>query len=267
MRTRTQQICAWTGPAMIVVMLVAFLIAGFIPPPSPHDTADQIAHIFRSHPTRIRFGLVLTMFGAALLGPFVAVITVQMKRIEGRHSPLAYLQLALGALLVIEFIIPVMVLQAAAFRPELAATTIRTLDDLGWLLFVGAPSTAVVQAIIIGVAILQDQREKPVLPRWGGYLSIWAGLLFAPGGIIVFFKHGAFGWNGLATWWLGLSAFGIWLVAMTVLLLGAIRQQAEMGAAALPDGATGLRGSADDRIARLEAEVAALRAELRRISA
>src|ERR1700722_19500436 len=104
---------------MIVVMLLGFLFACFIPAPSPHDTAAQIARIFRAHPTRIRFGLVLTMFGAALLGPFVAVITVQMKRIEGRTSPLAYVQLALGALLAFEFVVPVMVLQAAAFRPEL----------------------------------------------------------------------------------------------------------------------------------------------------
>lgn len=251
---------------MIVVMLVAFLIAGFIPPPSPHDTALQIAHIFRAHPTRIRFGLVLTMFGAALLGPFAAVITVQMKRIEGRHSPLAYLQLALGALLVIEFIIPVMVLQAAAFRPELAPATIRTLDDLGWLLFVGAPSTAVVQAIIIGVTILQDDRERTVFPRWGGYMSIWAGLLFIPGGIIVFFKHGAFGWNGLATWWLGLTAFGIWLVALTVLLLRAIRHQAEEEQGALTGSAVDGAGE-DERVERLAAEVAALREELRRVSA
>jgi hypothetical protein len=182
-----------------------------------------------------------------------------MKRIEGRHSPLAYVQLALGALLVIEFIIPVMVLQAAAFRPDsLSATTIRTLDDLGWLLFVGTPCTAVLEAIVIGVVILQDDRAHTVFPRWGGYLSIWAGILFAPGGIIVFFKHGAFGWNGLATWWLGLTAFGVWLVAMTVLLLGAIRHQS--GEDAAP-------GDVGPHLARLTAEVAALREELRRVTA
>lgn len=215
------------GVAMIVVMIVGFQIAGFLPPPSPHRSAAQIAAIFREHTTRIRLGLVLTMFGAALLGPFTAVITVQMRRIEGPHSTLAYTELALGALLALEFVIPVMVLEAAAFRPDLPAATIRTLDDIGWLLFVGAPSTAIVQVIALGVAILQDRRDRPVFPRWGGYLSIAAAALFAPGGLVVFFKHGPFGWNGVLAWWLGLVAFGIWLVAITVLLLGAIRQQAD----------------------------------------
>jgi len=262
MSVRNQQVCAWMGPAMIVVMLVAFLIAGFIPPPAPHKSADAIAHMFRAHTSRIRLGLVMTMFGSALLTPFVAVITVQMRRIEGRHTPLAYVQLALGALLALEFVIPVMVLQAAAFRPELSATTIRTLDDLGWLLFVGAPSTAALQAIALGIAILQDRRPDPVFPRWGGYLSIWCALLFTPGGIIVFFKHGPFGWNGLLTWWLGLTAFGIWLVAMTLLLLRAIAHQQREESTAAPDGPAD-----QQRVDQLAAEVAALREELRRVTA
>jgi hypothetical protein len=226
---------------MIVVMLVGFEIAGFNPPPSPHDSAAQIASIFRAHPDRIRLGLVLTMFGSALLGPFIAEITVQMKRIEGRHSPLAYTQLALGALLAIEFIVPVIVLETAALRPSLSPETLRTLDDLGWLLFVGAPSTAVVQVIAFGLAILQDDRQMPVFPRWSGYASIAAALTFVPGGVIVFATHGAFAWNGALAWWLGLTAFGIWLVIITVLLLRAVRhQQAEetvpLGALATPAG-------------------------------
>jgi hypothetical protein len=245
---------------MIVVMLVGFSIAGFNPPPSPHDSALQIAHIFRDHTTRIRLGLVLTMFGSALLGPFVAVITVQMQRIEGRHAPLAYTQLALGALLALEFIVPVVVLEAAAFRPGLAPGTLRTLDDLGWLLFVGAPSTAVLEVVAIGVAILQDDRSRPLFPRWGGWASIVAAALFAPGGVIVFAKQGAFGWNGALTWWLGLTAFGVWIVAMTVLLLRAIAGQANEESG--PSAVTG-----EDLIARrqlevLSAEVAALREQL-----
>jgi hypothetical protein len=71
---RNQRLCAWSGVAMIVVMLVGFEIAGFNPPPSPHDSALQIAALFRDHTTPIRIGLVLTMFGSALLGPFVAAV-------------------------------------------------------------------------------------------------------------------------------------------------------------------------------------------------
>ena len=133
-----------------------------------------------------------------------------MRRIEGRHSTLAFVQLALGALLA------------------------------------------------IGAAILQDDRPRPVFPRWGGYLSIWCALLFAPGGVIVLFKHGPFGWNGLLTWWLGLTAFGIWLAAITVLLLRAIAQQRDEAPAV--DLTTA-------RLDALSAEVVALREELARATA
>lgn len=250
----------WSGVAMVIVLLVGFQIAGFSPPPSPHDTAAQIAAIFRAHPDRIRLGLVLTMFGSALLGPFVAVTTVQMKRIEGPHSPLAYTQLALGALLAIEFIIPVGVLEAAAFHPGMSPATLHALDDVGWLLFVGAPSTAIVETIVIGVVILQDRRPQPVFPRWGAYASFICAALYIPGGLIVFFKTGPLAWNGAVAWWVGLSAFGVWLVLMTVLELRAIAaQQLEQQADGNDDGAS--------RLDTLSAEVASLREQLQRVIA
>jgi hypothetical protein len=78
----------------------------FWPPTSPHQSAASIASFLGAHRTSIRLGLMLMAFGAAFLGPFLAEITVQMKRTEGRYSPLAYAQLALGAIFVLEFIVP-----------------------------------------------------------------------------------------------------------------------------------------------------------------
>jgi hypothetical protein len=80
-------------------------------------------------------------------------------------------------------------------------------------------STAVLQAITIGAAILRDKRANPIFPRWSAYLNFWCAFLFMPGGLVVFFKHGPFGWNGLIAWWLLLTAFGVWVLTMSVLLL------------------------------------------------
>ena len=89
MNARMQRVCAWGGVGMIIIMLVGLLIPGFIPLPSPSMTTQAVADMYSQHTNAIRFGMVLVAFGAALLAPFVAEITVLMKRIEGRDTPLA----------------------------------------------------------------------------------------------------------------------------------------------------------------------------------
>jgi hypothetical protein len=220
MNTGTQRLMAWSGPVLMVVFLTGFgPVAGFLPPPSPHDSVRQILHFYETDTTSIRLGLWITMLAAALCAPWTVAITVQLKRIEGRTPPLSYLQLILGGLFVLEFIFPLMIWQAAAFRPGASPVITQRLNDLGWLMFVGVVSTAVLQAITIGAAILKDKREQPIFPRWSAYLNFWCAFLFMPGGLVVFFKHGPFGWNGLIAWWLLLTAFGVWVLTMSVLLL------------------------------------------------
>src|SRR5271156_1602340 len=223
MNTGTQRLCVWAGPVMMVIWMIGFLpLAGFVPPPSPGSTAQQIAAMYRERTTSIRFGLLLTVIAVPLLAPFFTVIAIHMKRIEGRYAPLTYIQLILGGLLVLAFYFPLMILQTAAYRPDRADDTILALNDLGWMMFVGVVTITVLQFICIGAAILQDTRETPVFPRWSGYFNIWAGLGVGPGCLILFFKHGPFAWNGIFCWWLPLTIFGIWLIVMSVLLLRAI---------------------------------------------
>jgi hypothetical protein len=220
MHLRIQQWCAWSGPVLALVFLVGFWgIAGFVPPPAPWQGAGVVADFYAAHALAIRLGLWMTMLAAALVAPWTVAITMQLRRIEGRHPTLAYLQLVLGALLVLEFIIPLMVWQAAAFRPLDSPQITQRLNDLGWLMFVGVVSTGILQAIVIGVGVLCDQREQPVLPRWIGYFNFWIAAMFVPGGLCVFFKQGPFAWNGLLAWWLLLAAFCVWVLVMSAIVL------------------------------------------------
>ena len=171
------------------------------------------------------------MFASALLVPFAAVIAVQMKRIEGPRPVLSYIQLVSAGLLSLEFIIPLMVFQTAAYRLDVeSARLIQMLNDMGWLMFVGVISSAVVMIASIGLAILIDRRERPVFPRWAGYFNLWVALLISPAGIIVFFKHGPFAWNGLFGFFVPLAAFAAWITVMVVILLRAIDQDVADGA-------------------------------------
>jgi len=233
---RLQMACVWAGPVMIVGWVASFfLLARFIPPPPPSNSQQQVVDMYQRHTDLIRLGLMLTMFASALLVPFAAVIATQMKRIEGQRSVLASTQLVSGGLLSLEFIIPLMIWQTAAYRPDIGGVTIRMLNDMGWLMFVGVISSAVVEFGSIGVAILSDQRKRPIFPRWAGYFNIWVAMFVAPAGVVPFFKHGPLAWNGAFAFFLPLTAFAIWIAVMVVLLRRAIDAE-ERTAGGAPTG-------------------------------
>ncbi|GAA5166360.1 hypothetical protein GCM10023321_57430 [Pseudonocardia eucalypti] len=222
---RLQTLCVWCGPAMVFGWIASFaLLAGFIPPPSPRLTPEDLVALYSEHTLAIRLGLMLTMFASALLVPFAAVISAQMRRIEGTRAVLAPTQLVSGGLLALEFIIPLMVWQTAAYRPEIGPVLIRMLNDMGWLMFVGVISSAVVQFACIGLVIVTDARHSGVFPRWSGYFNLWVALLVAPAGIVPFCQDGPFAWNGVFAFFLPMVVFATWAVVMVVLLRRAIGQ-------------------------------------------
>ena len=222
-----QRIGAWLAPISIGIFGIGFWwIAGFIPPPSPELAPEQIAAIFQHNTNGIRLGLLMTTIAAAMQGLWVTTVTVQMRRIEGNASPLAYLQLGFGILGCFEFMVPVMIWQSIAFRPDADPQIMQKMNDTAWLMFVGLIATGLLQVLSIGVAALRDQRPDPVFPRWVGYFNLFVTASFCPAGMIVFFHSGPFAWNGIFSFWLLLASFTLWLLVMTwVLLTHSIPQQ------------------------------------------
>ena len=222
-----QRVCVWCGPVMLVVWVGSFVfLAHFIPPPHPSASAGVIQRMFEQHTLRLRLGLVLTMFGSALLVPFSAAISAQLRRIEGPNQVLAATQICQGALLSLEFIVPIMVWLTAAFRPSAITPSVsRVLDDMGWIMFVAVISSVCCQIAVIAFAIFLDRRREPIFPRWAAYFNAWVAVLLAPAGIIVFFKHGPFAWNGLFSFWMPLTVYCAWMVTMTVLLIRTLAAQ------------------------------------------
>lgn len=224
--TTTQRVFIWAGPVMMVLWLGGWLgFAGLIPPPSPGDTAEEIARFYRDNPDGIRIGLILSVFGSTFVAPFVTVITLQLRRAEGRDCPWTVLQFVLGAVLVLAFITPLFFLLNAAFRVDRPAAEIQAFNDMGWTMFMGFVSSAVMELIAIGFAILKDKRADPVFPRWVGYFNIWCALMFCPGTANFFFFEGPLAWDGLFVWWVPLTAFSFWIVVMTAVLHRAIQHQ------------------------------------------
>ena len=82
----------------------------------------------------------------------------------------------------------------------------------------------VLQALVIGVAIVMDRRDAPIFPRWAGYYTLLNVFVWCGGSFAVFFKEGLLAWNGLIAWYLPLAEFCIWLIVMTKLMLKATDQ-------------------------------------------
>jgi hypothetical protein len=81
MERRIELLCAWCGPAFLVVFVAGlWFVAGLIPPPSPSDSAEHIAAFYRGHADQVRLG----MLGSVLLAPFVALISRQIRRSSPR---------------------------------------------------------------------------------------------------------------------------------------------------------------------------------------
>lgn len=217
-----QKICVWGGPWCALFFGAGLLLAGFVPPPSPTLSADEVAAIYQSHPNQIRSGIVLCLVGIAGYAAFIGPISVQLRRIQGTSRLPAYVQLSTGAIGVLTVMFPMMVLGAVAFRPDRDPQLTQMLHETGWLLIIAAFPTFLAQFGSIAIGILQDKNEKPVFPRWVAYFNVWVGLLFIPGGFAFFFYSGPFAYDGLLAFWIAASAFFAWLVVMTPVLLRAI---------------------------------------------
>jgi hypothetical protein len=55
-----QMVCVWSGPVMIVGWVASFvLLAGFIPPPPPSYSPQQVVDMYQNNTGSIRLGLCL----------------------------------------------------------------------------------------------------------------------------------------------------------------------------------------------------------------
>lgn len=248
--TGVQKACIWAGPVMGVLFVVGFLIAGFFPPPSPGQSAAEVAAMIDADRTAIRFGIVLCLASCGLLMPFMTAFTIQMLRIEGARPILAYTQLALATMATIEFVIPYVFMLVSTYRADTDPDVTRALFDLSWFFFLGVICTFILQLAIFGIAILMDRREAPIFPRWLGYTNLWLSLMFTPASFIVFFKDGPFAWNGVFVWWVPVTAFLVWFLPNFVMLLKAVNE--DDGVPADRDGALA------EEIAELRARIDAL---------
>jgi len=225
MSRRMQLLCVRAAIPMVLLLFGGLAFSGFLTPPAPAAGAAEIAKEYRENTDQLRIGLAVSLFSIILFFPFGAALTAQARRIEGASPVLTYAMIAAIGSASLIFIGPWVCWQAAAFRPERAASDIYLLNDLGWLIFTWCFFAFTSWNFMLGAAILSDTREKPIYPRWAGYYNFFVGLTFVPDILVVFFKTGPFDWRGMVPYWFPFTVYGIWIIVMMVLTTRAIEQQ------------------------------------------
>lgn len=225
MDTRTEKLFASSALAACVLFFLGLLFARLLPPPPPDWSAAETAAFYVRHRNSILWGSILAMCGAALLGPFIAVLVKHVRRIEGPDSVSAYCVLGSGFLLILILMLPMTWLQAAAFRPNRSPEAILVLSDMMWIPMVGMAYAYLVQELVLAFVILRDKHEPPIFPRWTAYANLLSFLMAAPGMFVVFHKTGPLAWNGVLGWWLPCVGFGFFVLPMTFAMLKAIQRR------------------------------------------
>jgi hypothetical protein len=220
MLQRIHLVGVWSAIAFLAILGMGLLVfAGFVPPPQPTSTGEQIAAMYKAHANGIRFGMVLIIIASGFYLPWTVTLSALIRRMEGESTFLSQCQLLGGVFASLTFFLPAVLFGAAAFRPERNPELTLLLNDVGWILFIVAPIPPfVVQYMPLGIAILRNRTEPAQLPRWFGFLTLWFVLSFLPPLAGFFVKTGPFAWNGLFTFWIPVVGFGFWATVLLTLI-------------------------------------------------
>jgi hypothetical protein len=222
-----QRLCAWSGVVAVLLFFAAFLVAGFLPLPSPSFSVAQVVAEYTQNSTRILCGMVFMMVSGMFVAPLVGVISQQMDRMEGVPSALSYAQITAGAVGILFFLIPSLLFIITAYRPDRPGDLTMLMNDASWITTVLPWPPAFIENVVIGLAILMDRAA--VFPRWVGWMNFLIASSFVLGTPLIFVTSGPFAWNGVMAFMVPGTTFAAWFIIMTWALLRAVRLE-EAGA-------------------------------------
>jgi hypothetical protein len=224
---RTQLIALWVTAVSLAILLVAYAVfPGFWPPMSPQMPAQAVADFYRDNTGQIRFSMVTFNLCGMMLLPLFCVITVQIKRMAAQSQAFAYCYLMATVSGATIFALSAIFFATAAYRPDRDADLLLVLNDLGWIVFVAPVGMALIQNLMLALAIYFDNGVRPVYPRWVGHLALVVALAMAPAAFSATVSSGPFAWDGLVSFWLRNIAFGAFLAVMLVATWQAVHRQA-----------------------------------------
>jgi hypothetical protein len=154
-------------------------------------------------------------------------VAAQTRRSEGGYPVLSWAQIGAAIYTMTLVALLVTVWGVASFRAgHTTPQTTQMLNDVGWFIVLFPFQPADVWFIAVALAIFWDRREDAPYPRWLGWLNLWLATITVPAGLIVFFKRGAFAWNGAIAFYPPLTAFFVFTIVMAAYTIKAINRKA-----------------------------------------
>lgn len=226
---KAQWVSLWTGPAVGLVLLVAFVaFPGFWPPMSPGLSADQVAAFYAENTAWMRFSQVTFNLCGILVLPFFMVIAVQMKRMANQSHVFAYCYLTAVVSGATTFALSNILFLVAAFRPDRDPELVMLLNDLAWIVFIAPIGMVVSQFVMLALAVYFDTSGsgQPILPRWVGHFSLAAAIAMIPAAGAAVVHSGPLAWDGFLSFWVRNGVFAVFVVVMFFVLRRAVLRQA-----------------------------------------
>ncbi|HTK66862.1 MAG TPA: hypothetical protein VL595_31100 [Pseudonocardia sp.] len=216
-----QRAALWTGPGLLVVMGLGFVVlARYIPPPPPTLSPQELVDSLRANLFNFRLGMALTLVGAALLIPWGLGVAARVHAAEAGLPLLGYIQLGSLTAGSLAVQLGALMFEVCAYRLEdTDPQIVRALHDVGWFFFLAPWPPFTVWCAALTVAIFTDRRKPAGLPRWCAYLCAWTALLFVPACAIFWFKSGPLAWDGVIAFYIPFGILAVWIVGITVAAL------------------------------------------------
>lgn len=224
----------YTGLAAEPVMFIGLILARVLPPQNATWSAHRIVGIYTQDPQIIQLGCVLMMVAFALWGPWTAVISVWVYRMEsGRYPILTFSTVILTAINIMVVELMSIAFAVTAFRAGTIPPSITlTLNDLSWFLYYYTWPPYALWLLAIGIAILRDKHVPSLLPRWVGWLTIAQAIATLPNAVqtFPFAENGPFAWNGIITCWVVACFHGVWTFILALYILKGLARERKASA-------------------------------------
>lgn len=222
--TTLLSVLAYSGIALVISLAVSQgLLMGFIPPPSPSLSAEELAKIFIERKTGIRIGTFIQCIFYTFYLTWAMSIVMLMRRMERGLPILTYVSIANTGGGYVFFLLMPITWAALAFRPEeMDPHFLQFMNDWVWFVFILSWPPFAIFMICIAIAIFRDHNVPTIFPRWVAFFNLWCAFLIFPAALIEFFKTGPFAYDGLISFWFIYIVFFGWIMTMSVLVLRAV---------------------------------------------
>jgi hypothetical protein len=233
MRVRTakasrtwEKVFAWSGLVFAVLCLLGLEVLG-PQPPSFSASAAETSEFYVENGTRVLLLVTFCSISMAFLIAWSIQLGVMLwRRPELSRPAIVVAMLSLGSTPILLAFDLTFFAMAAYRAGDISPEITQGFSDVAWIgsMLIWPPLTA--SMVIIGILILQLDRPAFV-PRWLGWYSLWCAAAEPFQGLIIFFKEGAFGPRGIATWYLAVPTWGFWIIALSIVMVRAVASSEE----------------------------------------